>query len=78
MSREAIDALEAWHATTRALRDATPNTSQWVRLRMIAQEQRAAYESLIDEEQAAQGKAREDSPSTSRADLATRLFSEPS
>ena len=69
MSREAIDALEAWHATTRALRDATPNTSQWVRLRMIAQEQRAAYESLIeDEEPAAQDKAREERPSTSRAD----------
>jgi hypothetical protein len=48
MSREAIDALEAWHATSRALREATPGTAQWVRLRMIAKEQHAAYESLID------------------------------
>ncbi len=47
MSREALDALEAWHTTTRALRDATPWTSEWVRLRMIAQEQRAAYEALV-------------------------------
>lgn len=49
MSREAIDALEAWHATTRALRKASPNTAEWVRLRMIAQEQRAAYESLVED-----------------------------
>lgn len=49
MSREAIDALEAWHATTLALRDARPNTSEWVRLRMIAQEQRVAYESLVED-----------------------------
>jgi hypothetical protein len=49
MSREAIDALEAWHATTRALRKASPNTSEWVRLRMIAQEQRVTYESLIED-----------------------------
>jgi hypothetical protein len=47
MSREALDALEAWHTTTRALRDATPWTAEWVRLRMIAQEQRAAYEALV-------------------------------
>ena len=47
MSREALDALEAWHTTTRALREATPWTSEWVRLRMIAQEQRAAYEALV-------------------------------
>jgi hypothetical protein len=48
MSREAIDALERWHATTRALREARPGTAEWVRLRMIAQEQHAAYEALID------------------------------
>ena len=47
MSREALDALEAWHSTTVALRDATPWTAEWVRLRMIAQEQRAAYEALV-------------------------------
>jgi hypothetical protein len=47
MSREALDALEAWHTTTRALREATPWTSEWVRLRMIAQEQRTAYEALV-------------------------------
>jgi hypothetical protein len=47
MTREALDALEAWHTTTKALRQATPWTSEWVRLRMIAQEQREAYETLI-------------------------------
>jgi hypothetical protein len=47
MTREALDALEAWHTTTKALREATPWTSEWVRLRMIAQEQREAYETLI-------------------------------
>lgn len=53
MSGEAIDALERWHATTRALRDAKPGTAEFVRLRMIAQEQHAAYESLIDRDDAA-------------------------
>ena len=48
MSREALDALEAWHTTTLALREATPWTAEWVRLRMVAQEQRAAYEALVD------------------------------
>ena len=48
MSGEAIDALERWHATTRALREAKPGSAEFVRLRMIAQEQHAAYESLID------------------------------
>ena len=52
MSGEAIDALERWHATTRALRDAKPGTAEFVRLRMIAQEQHAAYESLIDRDDA--------------------------
>ena len=48
MSGEAVDALERWHATTRALRDAKPGTAEFVRLRMIAQEQHAAYEALLD------------------------------
>lgn len=53
MSGEAIDALERWHATTRALRAAKPGTAEFVRLRMVAQEQHAAYESLIDRDEAA-------------------------
>ncbi|MFL5641069.1 MAG: hypothetical protein ACJ771_01850 [Chloroflexota bacterium] len=48
MSREALDALEAWHTTTLLLREATPWTAEWVRLRMVAQEQRAAYEALVE------------------------------
>ena len=48
MSREALDALEAWHSTTVALRAATPWTAEWVRLRMVAQEQRTAYEALVE------------------------------
>ena len=52
MSGEAIDALERWHATTRALRDATPGTAEFVRLRMIAQEQHAAYEALLHDDDA--------------------------
>ena len=48
MTREALDALVEWHTTTRALRDATPWTAEWYRLRMIAGEQRAAYEALIE------------------------------
>jgi hypothetical protein len=52
MSGEAIDALERWHATTRALRAAKPGTAEFVRLRMIAGEQHAAYESLIEREDA--------------------------
>jgi hypothetical protein len=50
MSGEAIDALERWHATTRALRAAKPGTAEFVRLRMIAQEQHAAYEALIEDD----------------------------
>jgi hypothetical protein len=60
MSREAIDALEAWHTTTRALRDARPNTSEWVRLRMIAQEQRVAYEALVEDRGSATNEATTD------------------
>lgn len=62
MTREAIDALEAWHATTRALRQAAPNTSEWVRLRMIAQEQRVAYESLVEDREPPTQEAREELP----------------
>jgi hypothetical protein len=51
MSREAIDALERWHATTRALREAKPGSAEFVRLRMIAQEQHAAYEALLDDDE---------------------------
>jgi hypothetical protein len=49
MTREAIDALNAWHETTRVLREATPWTAEWVRLRMIAEDQRATFEALISE-----------------------------
>lgn len=52
MSGEAIDALERWHATTRALREAKPGTAEFVRLRMVAQEQRVEYEALVDREDA--------------------------
>lgn len=50
MSGEAIDALERWHATTRALREAKPGTAEFVRLRMMAQEQHSAYEALLDDD----------------------------
>jgi hypothetical protein len=75
MSREAIDALEEWHKTTRALRKAPPDSSEWVRLRMIAQEQRVRYESLVDEgASSTQDNARLEAPSTSLADrLQTRF-----
>ena len=59
MSGEAIDALERWHATTRALRAAKPGSAEFVRLRMIAQEQHAAYESLIDRDDASHGPERQ-------------------
>lgn len=56
VTREAIDALNAWHETTRALRESTPWTSDWVRLRMIAEDQRATYEALVSKaESSAQG-----------------------
>jgi hypothetical protein len=47
MSQEALDALDAWHTTTRALRNAKPGSGEWVRLRMIAEQQHAEYEALI-------------------------------
>ena len=67
MSREALDALEAWHTTARALREATPWTSEWVRLRMIAQEQREAYEALVEGTSGAQDDAESPSDATAAA-----------
>lgn len=64
MSREALDALEAWHSTTLALRAATPWTAEWVRLRMVAQEQRTAYEALVE----ARSEARTDAEAASSTD----------
>ena len=61
MTREALDALEAWHATTRALRAAKPGSAEWTRLRMIAQEQRGEYEALVDDT-AARREATADAP----------------
>lgn len=42
-------AYEAWHAAKRALDDAMPWTPDWLRLRMIEQELRTAYEALVTE-----------------------------
>lgn len=67
MSREAIDALEAWHATTRALRQASPNTAEWVRLRMVAQEQRVLYESLVNDEGSALRDSARETPEAQRS-----------
>jgi hypothetical protein len=47
-SREAIDALEAWRASQKALDAATPRTAEWLRLQMVEQENRRAYEHLVD------------------------------
>lgn len=57
MSGEAIDALERWHATTRALRQAKPDSAEFVRLRMMAQEQHSAYEALLDDDRVAADEA---------------------
>jgi hypothetical protein len=46
---DTIVALEAWYETTRALREAQPGSAEWHRLRMTAEDQRAAYESLIEQ-----------------------------
>jgi hypothetical protein len=46
-----LDAYEAWYAAKRALDDATPWTPDWLRLRMIEQELRTAYERIADEQQ---------------------------
>lgn len=59
MTQEALDALEEWHKTTRALRVAKPGTSEWVRLRMIAEEQRAAYEALLSGTESSAGPSAE-------------------
>jgi hypothetical protein len=47
VSRETIDALEAYHEAGIALREATPGTSDWIRLRMIAEARRSEYERLL-------------------------------
>jgi len=47
-ARRVIDALEAWRASKEALDAATPRTAEWLRLRMIEQDNRLAYEQLID------------------------------
>lgn len=44
-----LKAYEAWHATKRALDDAMPWTPDWLRLRMIEQELRTAYERVADQ-----------------------------
>jgi hypothetical protein len=45
-----FEAYEAWHAAKRALDDAMPWTADWLRLRMIEQELRTAYEEHLTEE----------------------------
>jgi hypothetical protein len=47
-ARRVIDALEVWRASKEALDAATPRTAEWLRLRMIEQDNRLAYEQLID------------------------------
>jgi hypothetical protein len=64
VSEEALDALEAWHSTTRALRDATPGTAEWVRLRMIAEQQHVAYEALISKAESSEEASSEGSGSS--------------
>jgi hypothetical protein len=46
-----LDAYEAWYAAKRALDDAMPWTPDWLRLRMIEQELRTAYERVADEQE---------------------------
>ena len=53
MSSETLDALDAYHQASRALRAAIPGTAQWVRLRMIVQERRIEYERRLDAEERA-------------------------
>ncbi len=48
-----LDAYEAWHAAKRALDEAMPWTPDWLRLRMIEQELRTAYEDLIESDRPA-------------------------
>ncbi len=45
---EATDAWEAWQHARRALRTAMPWTAEWLRLRMIEQDRRAAYFAILD------------------------------
>lgn len=43
---EVLDALEAWRAAQRALRGAPKGTADWLRLRLVEQDLRMAYERL--------------------------------
>jgi hypothetical protein len=45
-----LEAYEAWHAAKRALDEAVPWTPDWLRLRMIEQELRSAFEESLDEQ----------------------------
>jgi hypothetical protein len=59
---ETVVALEAWYQTTRQLREAKPGSAEWHRLRMMAQDQHGAYETLI--RQAEQTPRRSASPAS--------------
>ena len=43
------DAVDAWLDAKQALERAMPWTAEWLRLRMIEQDRRAAYRALMDE-----------------------------
>ena len=46
---QVLDALEAWRAARRALAEAPDGTADWMRLRMVEQDLRLAYERLNTE-----------------------------
>jgi len=46
---EVLDALEAWRAARRALSEAPSGTADWLRLRLVEQDLRMAYERLNTE-----------------------------
>ena len=43
------EALEAWRAAERDLADATPWTADWLRVRMVEEDRRLAYQAIADE-----------------------------
>ena len=45
---EATDAWEMWQQAKRALQTAMPWTAEWLRLRMVEQDRRAAYFAILD------------------------------
>jgi hypothetical protein len=45
---DARDAWEVWQHSRRALHNVLPWTSDWLRLRMIEQDRRAAYFAILD------------------------------